>query len=213
MQVLDRMCTEGAHSKQDVGRRPPSKPEETLSTDRTWGKRRNTRDEYEDHHGQGYKDEPSQAFRNMRNGTIAALLVIAILAGAGAGYFIGVNGALNTSSFNNTFTTYFHYPISINYSGSWNLVYWEENGSTTPNNNDTIPGTLAHYTFKGNLNGAGNYESTITTYGVGYVENTFCANATELDSQSLALTLTVLGRTNSTTTSNPSTRVCVVYAV
>jgi hypothetical protein len=78
-----------------------------------------------------------------------------------------------------------------------------------------MPGNLAYYNFKGNLNGSGNYEARITTYGVGYVENTFCAKATKLDSQNLALTLTVLGRTNSTstTTSNPSAKVCFVYAV
>jgi len=155
----------------------------------------------------------------MKNGTIAALLV-AIPAGAGAGYFIGVNGAPNTSSkyssetsFNTTFTTNFYYPISINYSGSWNLVYWGENG-TVPQNSSTIPGhPLWQYNVKGNLNSSGNYETTITTYGVGYVENMLCAKATKLGSQSLTLTLTVVGTTNSTTASNPSTEVCVTWAV
>lgn len=149
----------------------------------------------------------------MRNRTTAALLVVAILAGAGAVYFIGVNGTPNTSSFDTTFTTNFYYSISINYSGLWNLVYWGENGTTPLYNNNTIPGTLAHYNLKGNLNGSGNYETRITTYGVGYVENTFCAKATKLDSQNLALTLSVLGKANSTTKSDSSATVCVVYAV
>jgi hypothetical protein len=149
----------------------------------------------------------------MRNGTIAALLVVAILAGAGVGYFIGVNGAPNTSSkssfgtsFDTTFTTNFYYPISINYSGSWNLVYWGTSGTAT------------QYNVRGNLNGSGNYETTIVTYGVGYVENTLCAKATKLDSQSnLTLTLTIGNgpdsSVNSTTASNPSAEVCATYGV
>ncbi|HEV2226154.1 MAG TPA: hypothetical protein VGR56_05040, partial [Nitrososphaerales archaeon] len=72
---------------------------------------------------------------------------------------------------------------------------------------------LAYYNFKGNLNGSGNYETRITTYGVGYVENTFCARATKLDSLNLALTLTVLGETNSTTSSSASAEACVTFAV
>jgi hypothetical protein len=121
------------------------------------------------------------------------------------------------TSLDTTFTTYFHYPISINYSGSWNLVYWGENG-TVPQNSSTIPGRNPayvpwQYNVKGNLTGSGNYRTAITTYGVGYVENMLCAKATKLDSQSLTLTLTVVGTTNSTTASNPSAEVCVTYGV
>jgi hypothetical protein len=153
----------------------------------------------------------------MKNGTIAALLVVAILVSAGAGYFIGVKSAPNTSSFNTTFTTYFHYQISVNYSGPWNLVYWGENG-TVPQNSSTIPGRNPsyvpwQYNVKGNLTGSGNYETTITTYGVGYVENMLCAQATKLGSQNLTLTLAIVGKTNSTTDSKPSAEVCVTFAV
>ena len=42
----------------------------------------------------------------MRNEAIASLLVIAILAGAGAGYFIGVNIATNSASSSNVPTTF-----------------------------------------------------------------------------------------------------------
>jgi hypothetical protein len=99
-----------------------------------------------------------------------------------------------------TFTTRFTYPISINYSGSWNLVYRAQNG------------TITQFNVNGNLNGSGDFKITIATYGVGHVENTLCAEATKLDSQSLPLTLTVLVETNSTTASDPSTEVCVTYA-
>jgi hypothetical protein len=118
-----------------------------------------------------------------------------------------------TTTFDTTFTTRFYYPLSINYSGSWNLVYWGTNG--TQNGNATIPGCgcLAGYNFKGNLNGSGAYDRTVATFGVGYVENTFCAKATKLDSQSQKLTLTVVGKTNSTTVSDSSAEVCTVFAV
>ncbi len=110
------------------------------------------------------------------------------------------------TSLDTTFTTNFYYPISINYSGSWNLVYWGTNGTVTQYN-------FTHYNVKGNLTGSGNYETTITTYGVGYVENTLCAKATKLDSRNLTLALTVLTQTNSTTGSNPSAEVCATMAV
>jgi hypothetical protein len=142
----------------------------------------------------------------MKGTIVAVLLVVAILVGAGAGYFIGVNSA--PSSFNTISrgNYYFQYPISINYSGSWNLVYWGTNGTITPYN-------YTHYNVSGNLNGSGNYERTVATYGVGYVENTFCAKATKLDSQSLILTLTVVDKSNSTNASNPSAEVCFTFAV
>jgi len=113
---------------------------------------------------------------------------------------------------NTTFTTDLYYPITINYSGSWNLSYWGQNG-TYGLKEKTIPGTTWQYDVKGNLNGSGNYVTTIVTYGVGYMEDTLCANATKLNSQSnLTLTLTVLGQSNSTTALNPSAEVCATYA-
>ena len=125
-------------------------------------------------------------------------MVVAVLAVAAAWYLIGFN--TTGSSIDNAFTTHFYYSISINYSGSWNLAYWGQNGTAANN-------------VKGNLTGSGNYETTIVTYGVGFVENHFCAQATKLDSQNLTLTLGVVGKTNSTTASNPSTKVCVTFAV
>ncbi|MGI0078576.1 MAG: hypothetical protein ACRECH_03035 [Nitrososphaerales archaeon] len=107
------------------------------------------------------------------------------------------------TSFDNTFTWNFPFPISVNYSGSWMLTYWAENGTATQNN------------VKGNISASGNYMTTVTIYGVGYVEKTLCANATKLDSkQNVSLTLTVLTTdfTNSTTASNPSVEVCATVA-
>lgn len=93
------------------------------------------------------------------------------------------------------------FPISINYSGSWNLVYWVEYASGVLND------------VKGNLNGSGNYQTAITFYVVGYGGATLCANATKLDNSQNNLTLSVLGSGNSTTASNPMVEVCETMGV
>ncbi|MGI0079895.1 MAG: hypothetical protein ACRECH_09750 [Nitrososphaerales archaeon] len=102
-----------------------------------------------------------------------------------------------------TFTTYYSFPIYVNYSGSWRLVYWGTNGTMTPDN-------YTNYNVRGNLTGSGNYEKTIATYGVGYELNTLCANATKLGTENnLTLSLTVLVKNESTTAFNQSVEVCV----
>jgi hypothetical protein len=116
------------------------------------------------------------------------------------------------TSLSTNFTTSVYYFVSINYTGSWNLVYWGQNG-TYGSQEQTIPGTTYPYNTERNLNGSGNYQTTITAYIVGYSENTLCAKATKLDSQNLTLNLTVVDRTNSTTASNPSAEVCATYGV
>ena len=88
----------------------------------------------------------------------------------------------------------FDYPVSINYTGSWNLVYSVEYGN-----------------ISGNLNGSGNHEIWIKFDVTGYVQYTLCANATKLDSSQDNLTLMVLTTTKSTTAS--STEVCSTMAV
>jgi len=165
---------------------------------------------------------------------VASALVIVLFVGTAAGYLIGVTrqettatmtetlvsksvwtaySTSTTTSIDFSFTTNFDYYVSINYSGLWNLVYWGENG-TVPQNSSIIPGQPPwRYNVKGNLTGSGNYMTTVVTYGVGYVENTLCAQATKLDSLNLTLTLTVVGSTNSTTASNPTAKVCATYAV
>jgi hypothetical protein len=97
----------------------------------------------------------------------------------------------------------FFYPISVEYNGSWNLVYWIPNAT----------GVLT--SIRGNLNGSGSYDTTITFYVVGYVQEKLCANATKLDSQknNLTLTLTVLTLNESTTVSNPIAEVCATMGV
>jgi hypothetical protein len=116
-----------------------------------------------------------------------------------------------TSNLDTTFITNFYFPISINYSGSWNLRYWGYNGTATQPN------------VKGNLNGSGDYQTTIVTYGVGYVENTLCAEATKLDSLNLTLTLAMGGPPYrieggyhslvSTNATDPSAETCFTIAV
>jgi len=112
------------------------------------------------------------------------------------------------TSLDTTFTTNFYYWIAVNYSGSWTLEYLSTNGTVTFDVYNVI-----QYNVRGYLNGSGNYETRITTYGVGYVENTLCAIATKLDSSQNNLTLTVLNMTNSTTTSDPKVEVCATYGV
>jgi hypothetical protein len=173
----------------------------------------------------------------MRNEVVAASVILLVIASAGVGYFVGTSSERTTTSvstttltttycgpfgcdistttvksgqtsLDTTFTTNLYYQISINYSGSWNLVYWGTNGTITPSN-------FTNYNVKGNLNGSGNYETTIVTYTVGYGENTLCAKATRLDSQP-TLTLTMLNSphfTNNTTASNPSAEVCATFGV
>ena len=99
------------------------------------------------------------------------------------------------------------YPISIEYNGSWNLFYWIKSA------------TGALTSIKGNLNGSGSYETTITFYVAGYAQETLCAKATKLDDSQKNLTLSVLAtgvsgvNTNSTTASNPTAEVCATMGV
>lgn len=92
---------------------------------------------------------------------------------------------MQISTQNTNFSWSYDFPIVINYSGSWNLVYQGYNG-TTPNN------------VMGNQSGVGNHSLTVTLYGQGYVQRTLCANATKLDPQNSDLTLKVDYRSNST---------------
>jgi hypothetical protein len=83
-----------------------------------------------------------------------------------------------------------------------------------PQNSNTIPGHPQwQYNIKEDQNGSGDFTTTIVTYGVGYVENMLCAQATKLDSQNLTLTLTVVNQSNSTTASNPSAEACATFGV
>jgi hypothetical protein len=121
------------------------------------------------------------------------------------------------TSLDTNFTTNFYYQVSVNYSGSWNLAYWGQNGTLTQNNavycNECYGGVM-QYNVYGNLTGSGNYQTEITTYGVGYVENVLCIDAAILNANTGTLTLTVLGKTGiATALINPSVEVCVTYAV
>ena len=121
---------------------------------------------------------------------------MAILIASGAAYLIYQNA--NTARVGGSF----YFSISINYSGSWNLVISGMNLTGGQNLN-----------FTRSLNGSGHYEKTVITELSGYAEDTVCTKATKLDSQNLTLTLNVNGQTNSTTSSNPSTMICQTWAV
>ena len=122
-----------------------------------------------------------------------------------------------------TFTTNFFYWITINYSGSWNLVYWGWSG--TLNRSYSCAGSIQNFCLMpynstqdnvyGNLNGSGDYSHLVGTYGIGVVENNFCANGTKLDSSqnNLTLTLSVVNTNSNTTASDPTAVACATYGV
>jgi len=178
----------------------------------------------------------------MRQEILAVVIALLIVGSLGVGYFLGsqvnVRTTTSTSSVsttttsmptNTTFVEPFYYPISINYTGSWNLVYWGQNGTYgthdgTHESTISVGGDTVGYNFKRSLNGSGNWQATITTYAVGYEQETLCAKATKLDPQG-TLTLAIGGppyhtyeiggfsTINSTTTSDPSAEVCYIIAV
>jgi hypothetical protein len=102
------------------------------------------------------------------------------------------------------FSWHASFPIIVNYSGMWNLVYLVDNA--------TMPINGIQNNIHGNLNGTGYYRTSVTMYGVGYGEKTLCATATKLDSQNLVLSLTVDASTDNTTNSSRSALVCLTVA-
>lgn len=86
----------------------------------------------------------------------------------------------------------YNIPVSINYSGSWKLVYW-----VTPPEK-----------VMGKMTGSGNYETTIAFMSSSVV--TLCANATKLvPRNNLTLTLSITGlESHNTSDTNPTAKVC-----
>ena len=170
---------------------------------------------------------PVRVWGGMKVGIVAVVLV-AILFGATAGYLVGTSArqtvtapsvttvgseifvtfhttlnACNACSGGGTFT----YPLSLNYSGGpWILHYWLQNYSWTQNS------------INGNLIGSGNSEIWITFYVAGYVEYTLCASATKMPNDSpqqfgLPLTLSSLGQYVTAANSNSTVETCGTMAV
>ena len=131
----------------------------------------------------------------MRRRTFTGLLIVVVLAAAGAGYLVWRTSQPEVGGS-------FYFSISINYSGPWNLAIWGENATGGQNLN-----------FTRSLNGSGDYQTTVVTKLVGYAEDTVCTKATKLDSQNLTLTLNVNGEANSTTASSASAKICQTWAV
>lgn len=121
------------------------------------------------------------------------------------------------SSHNTTVGYDFYYSIDINYSGSWNLAYWGQDGNVTQNNavycNECYGGVM-HYNVSGNRTGSGNYSTGIGTYGLGNMENVLCVEAAILNAPSGTLTLTVASTTGiATAPINPTVEVCATFGV
>ena len=131
--------------------------------------------------------------------------------GSGSYCSLPTRSAQQQTSSDTTFTTNFNFWITVNYSGSWRLDYWGQDGLVTQYNE-------SNYNVKGNLAGSGNYTFQVGTYGVGYADNILCANATKLDAQNnLTLTLSIFppywDGTGNTTTSDPTATACGMYGV
>jgi len=97
------------------------------------------------------------------------------------------------------------FPISINYTGSWALVYWVKDYFGTPPTLEDV--------VLGNLTGSGDYQTTTTIYVQTPQGRTVCADATKLGASQESLMLSVLVSYNSTTASNPMAEACATLAV
>jgi len=122
----------------------------------------------------------------MRNAAVASLVIIAIVASAGAAYYIGSSRGSATSSVLTTtcsgyppagdcVTTYSAtFTISVSYSGSWKLTYKGNNVS-------------------GNDTGRGFFSEAVTLSDLTTNWLILCATAQKLDGSGNTLTLTVTG--------------------
>ncbi len=170
---------------------------------------------------------------------VVTMLVLAVLVvGSGIGYFAnnvaghattkttvstytliltkGIVPESSQTSSPTAFTTYFDFPVSVNYSGAWNLAYWGQNGTASQGYQvycNACYGGTTRYNVYGSLSGSGEYQMDVTTYGLGYVENTLCVEAAILGAATGNLTLTVLGEAGTATSLNPTAEVCATLAV
>jgi len=159
----------------------------------------------------------------MRNGVAGALLVIAILAGAGVGYFIGVNSsqattvireAISTQAANSTsMATCSGYPpggncpgnftetfeVAVNYSGSWKAVWYGYHSVGCPSSPNGYVGRskLTNYTG-GGWTGTGIKSLNVTLSGPNTGGVTLQVEAQKLDASSSMLLLRVGPYSNET---------------
>ena len=140
----------------------------------------------------------------MRNGVVAALLVVAILAGAGAGYLVSVNVSGNKTSNSTTTTTSISTECTVNAEGGVLLLvlnstsgksipdapvqaqvtpfYCNSTPPTTISLNTTMTNGTGHAEFGADL---GIYHLTLTTYGNYFVY------ASTLPEQTTCVTLSI----------------------
>jgi len=136
-------------------------------------------------------------------GILVALIVIILTLALSITYQDRMGPALNTSgvqsatAFDTSFTWSYNLPLSVNYNGSWRLVYSGENG------------TIIQNEVTESLTSSGNYTTSVTVYGLGYFERELCVNATKLDPyQNAVLTLFAFGTNKSSISSNPTIGIC-----
>jgi len=168
----------------------------------------------------------------MRNGVIASLLVVAIIAGAGAGYFIGVNRSQTTTVIPETTSTQSATPstatcsgyppggncpgnitetfkVAVNYSGSWKAVWFGYHSVGCPSSpNGYVERTkLTNYTG-GGWTGTGIRSFSVTLSGPNTGGVTLQVEAQKLDASTSTLLLGVGPYSNETSIAFGSTLSC-----
>ena len=150
----------------------------------------------------------------MRTGVIATLLIVAIVAGAGAGYYVSSSNRSNTTSIITTtsFITRSGYTYTVTKTVTTTCSGYPPGGDCiTPYNytftlsvNYTGPWKVSYQGYNslgrsnptnvsGNYSGAGFNSMTITLRGLSNNGLTLCAQAQKLDASNAILTLTVTG--------------------
>jgi hypothetical protein len=165
----------------------------------------------------------------VRNETVAALLVIAILAGAGAGYFIGVNSSQTTTvireptsaqiaiSSTNTCSGYppggncpgnitETFEVGVNYSGSWKAVWYGYHSVGCPSS----PNGYENYTG-GEWTGTGIRSFGITLSGPNTNGVTLLVEAQKLDASTSMLLLRIDFWSNETSIPYGTASLCRSY--
>ena len=121
---------------------------------------------------------------------VATLLIVALVAGAGAGYYVGSSNGSNTKTVTTTCSGYppagdcitpysTTFNLRVNYTGPWKVTYQGYNSGGR--------------NISGGYSGAGFNSTMITLTGLSNGFLTLCAQAQKLDSSGDLLILTITG--------------------